>query len=68
MSSQTAIRSAIFAVISGAAAGVIYEAIYFLTSGHHVRGGFVTAAIIGAITFLVAFVLNLVFNQLGKRR
>ncbi len=68
MSSQSVIRSAIFAVISGAIAGLIYEVIYFLTTNHHVRGGFITAAIIGAATFLIAFVLNLVFNQLGRRR
>ncbi|MBA3826333.1 MAG: hypothetical protein H0X24_20840 [Ktedonobacterales bacterium] len=68
MSSQNAVRSAIFAVIAGAVAGVIYEAIYFLTTNHQVRGGFITAAIVGAITFLIAFVLNLVFSRLGQRR
>lgn len=62
MLSPTIVRSAIVSVI----AGLIYEGIYYLTSDHH-AGSFGEATLIGAVTVLIAFVLNLVFTRMGQR-
>ena len=68
MSSHVATRSAISALIAGVIAAIIYEVIYFLTSNHHVRSGLGTAALIGAITFVIAFVLGVIFRQIFGNR
>ena len=67
MSSTVISRSAISALIAGAIAAVIYEVIYFLTSNHHVRAGFAEAAIIGVITFVVAFIIGVIFRQIFQK-
>jgi len=67
MSSHAITGIAISAVIAGVIAAVIYEVIYFLTSNHQVRAGLPTAAIIGVITLLVAFVIGLIFRQVFQR-
>ncbi|HLY31310.1 MAG TPA: hypothetical protein VKQ36_09790 [Ktedonobacterales bacterium] len=68
MSLHALTGSAISAVIAGVIAAVIYEVIYFLTSNHQVRAGLPTAAIIGAMTVLIAFVVGLIFWQVFQRR
>lgn len=68
MSTHVIARSAISAGIAGVIAAVIYEVIYFLTSNYHVREGLSTAAIIGAVTFLIAFGVGLVFRQVFQQR
>ncbi|HUY76715.1 MAG TPA: hypothetical protein VMV29_08075 [Ktedonobacterales bacterium] len=68
MSSRVIAETAISSVIAGVIAAIIYEVIYYLTSNHQVRAGLPTAAIIGVITLLVAFVIGLIFRQIFQRR
>ena len=67
MPSRSVTGIAISAVIAGAIAAVIYEVFYFLTSNHQVRAGLPTAAIIGVITVIVAFVISLIFRAIFRR-